>query len=265
MDSTTSSSLLTDLPPSSNIEGNTSITDVYISKELAIFTGLSIDTSHPIIQIVEYVRDHIYELIDPIDSDLIVRDSYLTDLFGNRELRLSNMSCLLASHLTVDRSSNVRLTNIDDLWNVIKSGFADKSAPSGEMNSVTKNLCKYIIKDHGVIHQIDISPDQILDEQDDDEQDDDDDEQDDNVVYVIRVNDHIRGYTYTKSSALNYIDELTIVLSMRDTSCYHTYLETDPVSGETRIYGSYRFMGIISYSAILYQITCERIGHLEIL
>jgi hypothetical protein len=80
-------------------------------------------------------------------------------------------------------------------------------------------------------------------------------------VFVIKINDEIKGYVSSEEEAQRTIDlQYEKILLTQIQSSYRMY--TEKTVGKTTIYGNYRFMGIISYNQILYTLSYERVNRL---
>ena len=80
-------------------------------------------------------------------------------------------------------------------------------------------------------------------------------------IYIVRVNDNINGFCYNRDKAVGCAKTLCKLLLMRDTSSYKTYTQ-EMSDGHIRIYGSYRFMNLLSYDRLLYEVICESVDQL---
>lgn len=81
------------------------------------------------------------------------------------------------------------------------------------------------------------------------------------TVYVIKINDNIKGYVSSEEEAQLFIDlQYQEILSTQINSSYRMYIEKTKT--QTIIHASYKFMGIIPYTQVLYSITYEKVNSL---
>ena len=80
-------------------------------------------------------------------------------------------------------------------------------------------------------------------------------------IYVIKINDNIKGYVSSEEEAQLFIDlQYQEILSTQINSSYRMYIEKTKT--QTIIHASYKFMGIIPYTQVLYSIAYEKVNSL---
>lgn len=97
------------------------------------------------------------------------------------------------------------------------------------------------------------------------EEDDEEEEEIDDSVYVLYLDDTIRGYVKTLEEAKNTLIVLSQVFSGGILSRYVTRSEANENTGTIYIYGRYRFMSIISYSAVIATLRYQKVSRLSTL
>ena len=99
--------------------------------------------------------------------------------------------------------------------------------------------------------------DDVIDVNDEGEDESEENLEDDppKVIYIIRVNDNISGFSYSKDYAHHFVHNLSKILGHHNTLS-HTYCQ-EIAPDHIRIYETRRFMYLLSYDSLLYRITCE--------
>jgi hypothetical protein len=95
------------------------------------------------------------------------------------------------------------------------------------------------------------------------EEEEEEEEEIDDSVYVLYLDDTIRGYVKTLEEAKNTLIVLSQVFSGGILSRYITRSEANENTGTIYIYGRYRFMSIISYSAIIATLRYQKVSRLS--
>ena len=144
-------------------------------------------------------------------------------------------------------------TQIETQSTVVVSDTTEKSTPSTDATPSTDNVETTTCQaNEDILEEDAVSDEDEVCQEDDDEN---------STIYIVRVNDNISGFSYDRESAVNWVQSLSKLLLMRDTSSYKTYTE-EVDDDQILIYGSYRFMNLLSYDRVLYRITCEPVDQL---
>jgi hypothetical protein len=88
-----------------------------------------------------------------------------------------------------------------------------------------------------------------------DEVDSEEEDEDAKIIYLVRVNGNISGFSYDKEVAMSWVNTISKILSQG----LNMYMEQ---SSETdfRIYETRRIMYLLSYDTLVHRITCEPVG-----